>query len=140
MQQRISVITLGVSSLGRTRAFHVRGSGRSPVFKNGEIVFYQMNGFMLGTWRNPQLDKDTQRASAPTPSAYPLAHNVPSQSDVGPTIARPVAAGGKFLRAPDDPRHGGFRGYLSDPDRHAWETALNPAWRSDERGLVTVGT
>lgn len=100
MQQRISVITLGVSSLGRTRAFHVRGSGRSPVFGNGEIVFYQMNGFMLGTWRNPQLDKDTQRASAPTPSAYCLAHNVPSRSDVGPIIARPVAAGGRSCARP----------------------------------------
>lgn len=87
-------------SLGRTRAFHVRGSGWSPVFGNGEIVFYQMNGFMLGTWRNPQLDKDTQRASAPTPSAYCLAHNVPSRSDVGPIIARPVAAGGRSCARP----------------------------------------
>ena len=100
MQQQMSVVTLGVADLARSKRFYVDGFGWRPVFENDEIVFYQMNGFMLGTWRNPQLDKDTQRASAPTPSAYCLAHNVPSRSDVGPIIARPVAAGGRSCARP----------------------------------------
>ncbi|MGU3541683.1 VOC family protein [Methylobacterium sp. A52T] len=139
MQQQISVITLGVSSLGRSRAFYGDGFGWAPVFENDEIVFYQMNGFMLGTWQNPNLDQDMRRASEPSPSAFCLAHNVPNRGDVAPTIAQLIAAGGTLLRAADEPPHGGFRGYLSDPDGHAWEIAWNPAWRIDERGLVRFG-
>ncbi|GEP12741.1 VOC family protein [Methylobacterium gnaphalii] len=139
MQQQISVITLGVTSLSRSRDFYVGGFGWSPIFENGEIIFYQMNGFVLGTWQNPGLDRDMRRVSELTPSAFSLAHNVASQGDVEPTIRRLVAAGGKLLRDADAPPHGGFRGYLSDPDDHAWEIAWNPAWTIDERGLVTFG-
>jgi catechol 2,3-dioxygenase-like lactoylglutathione lyase family enzyme len=139
MLQQISVITLGVSSLNRSRDFYVGGFGWAPIFENEEIIFYQMNGFVLGTWLNPGLDGDMRRASGPTPSAFALAHNVESQGDVEPTIQRLIAAGGKLLREADEPPHGGFRGYLSDPDGHAWEIAWNPAWMIDERGLVTFG-
>ena len=57
MQQQISVITLGIRDLARSRRFYVEGFGWKPVFENDEIVFYQMNGFMLGTWlsQHPQV-------------------------------------------------------------------------------------
>ena len=129
MQQQISVITLGVSSLNRSRDFYVGGFGWQPIFENEEI----------GTWLNPGLDGDMRRVSGPIPSAFALAHNVESQGDVEPTIQRLIAAGGNLLREADAPPQGGFRGYLSDPDGHAWEIAWNPTWAIDERGLVTVG-
>jgi predicted lactoylglutathione lyase len=50
-----------------------------------------------------------------------------------------LSAGGKVLREGDAPPHGGFRGYVADPDNHAWEIAWNPAWTIDDRGLVTFG-
>jgi uncharacterized protein len=61
MQQQISVITLGVSDLARSRRFYVDGFGWRPVFENPEIVFYQMNGLMLGTWLETALAADMQR-------------------------------------------------------------------------------
>ncbi|MEE7441895.1 VOC family protein [Methylobacterium oryzae] len=139
MQQQISVITLGVSSLHRSRDFYVGGFGWAPIFENEEIIFYQMNGFVLGTWLNPGLDGDMRRMSGPAHSAFALAHNVESQGDVETTIQRLISAGGRLLREADEPPHGGFRGYLSDPDGHAWEIAWNPTWVIDERGLVTFG-
>ncbi len=139
MQQQISVITLGVASLARSRDFYVSGFGWTPVFENDDIIFYQMNGLMLGTWINPGLDDDMQRASEETPSAFCLGHNVVDQADVEAVIQRLVAAGGKLLRKADAPPHGGYRGYVGDPDGHAWEIAWNPAWTIDERGLVTFG-
>lgn len=139
MQQQISVITLGVADLQRSRRFYVEGFGWAPVFENDEIVFYQMNGLMLGTWHKAGLADDMQRVHGDAPGSYALAHNVQAQADVQPLLERLAAAGGTILRPADAPPHGGFRGYVADPDGHAWEIAHNPAWRIDADGRVTFG-
>ncbi len=139
MQQQISVITLGIADLLRSRRFYVDGFGWSPVFENEEIIFYQMNGFVLGTFEKSALEKDMNRPGLASPGAFSLAHNVPSQADVGRVMDRLADAGGRIVRAADAPVHGGFRGYVADPDEHMWEIAWNPAWAIDARGLVTFG-
>lgn len=139
MQQQISVITLGVVELARSRRFYVEGFGWRPVFENEEVAFYQMNGLMLGTWLKSALEADMQRPGSAQPGAFALAHNVPGQADVQIVLDRLARAGGKILRNGDAPPHGGFRGYVADPDDHAWEIAWNPAWKIDERGMVTFG-
>lgn len=138
MQQQISVITLGVDDLARSARFYGQGFGWSPVFQNEEIVFYQMNGLMLGTFRRAAMEADMGRA-APFAGAVALAHNVAAAAEVKPLMQRLLAAGGTLLRAADAPPHGGFRGYVADPDGHAWEIAHNPAWQIDEGGRVTFG-
>lgn len=139
MQQQVSVITLGVADLGRSRRFYVEGFGWTPVFGNDSIVFYQMNGFVLGTFLMREFEADMNRSGLMRPGAFALAHNVPSRQEVEPVMERLAGAGGKVLRPADAPPHGGFRGYIADPDDHAWEIAWNPAWSIDERGLVTFG-
>ena len=98
-----------------------------------------MNGFMLGTWLDGGLERDMQRAGLSRPGAFSLAHNVPDRDAVQPVLDRLAAFGGRVLRQADAPPHGGFRGYVADPDDHAWEIAWNPTWPIDERGLVTFG-
>jgi catechol 2,3-dioxygenase-like lactoylglutathione lyase family enzyme len=139
MQQQLSVITLGIAELSRSRRFYLEGFGWSPVFENDEIVFYQMNGFVLGTWLEPSLLDDMRRSTARLPGAFSLAHNVLRREDVEPVMAQLAKAGGRILRPADAPLHGGFRGYVADPDDHAWEIAWNPAWAMDEKGFVTFG-
>ncbi len=139
MQQQLSVITLGIEDPERTRRFYGEGFGWAPVFENDEIAFYQMNGFVLGLFLASSLAEDMQRAASGAPGAFALAHNVPQREDVEPLMAALVAAGGKLLRAADAPPHGGFRGYVADPDGHAWEIAWNPQWAIDEEGHVTFG-
>lgn len=139
MQQQISVVTLGIADLARSRRFYgADGFGWTPVFENQEIVFYQMNGLMLGTWLKPNLEDDMRRLASGA-SPFALAHNVPEQAAVAPLIARLAAAGGTILRPADAPPHGGFRGYVADPDGHAWEIAWNPAWSIDSEGRVRFG-
>jgi catechol 2,3-dioxygenase-like lactoylglutathione lyase family enzyme len=137
VQQQVSVITLGIADLARSKRFYVEGFGWTPVFENEEIAFYQMNGLVLGTWLTAQLEGDMQRAGLARPGAFALAHNVGSQDEVQPLIDRLAAAGGKVLRPGDTPPHGGFRGYVTDPDDHAWEIAHNPAWPISPEGYVT---
>jgi catechol 2,3-dioxygenase-like lactoylglutathione lyase family enzyme len=139
MQQQISVITLGVADIARSRRFYVDGFGWQPVLDTPEIVFYQMNGLVLGTWLASALAADSGRA-AQGPGSFSVAHNVPTAADVQPLIDRLARFGGKVLRVADAPPHGGFRGYVADPDDHAWEIAFNPAWSIDAEGHVTFGT
>jgi catechol 2,3-dioxygenase-like lactoylglutathione lyase family enzyme len=137
MQQQLSVITLGVAELARSRRFYVEGFGWKPVFENAEIAFYQMNGFVLGTWLTSALEEDMARSGLLRPGAFALAHNVAAREAVQPLLDRLEQAGGRMLRPADAPTHGGFRGYVADPDDHAWEIAWNPAWPIDADGHVS---
>ena len=134
-RQSLSVITLGVADLERSRTFYQQGFGWTPVFSNEEIDFYQLNGFVFGTWLREKLADDMQRPSSQSGSIA-LAHNVDRESEVAPLIDRLVRHGGTLMRPADAPQHGGFRGYVADPDGHAWEIAHNPAWPIAEDGSV----
>lgn len=136
MQQQMAVLTLGVDDLARSRRFYTQGFGFVPVFENGDIIFFQMNGFVLGLWGIAALAEDMNRAPLLRPGAFALAHNVPEAAAVEPLMARLVAAGGQLLRPADAPPHGGYRGYVADPDGHGWEIAWNPAWPIDAEGHI----
>ena len=137
--QSVSVITLGTVDMARSRRFYGDGFGWIPVFGNDEIIFYQMNGLVLGTFRKDALEADMNRTGLLQPGAFALAHNVGDRAAVVPLMDRLVAAGGRLLRPADAPGHGGFRGYVADPDDHAWEIAWNPAFKMDPQGHVTFG-
>jgi hypothetical protein len=138
MQQQISCITLGVADIARSRRFYVEGFGWQPVFEQADIVFYQMNGLMLGTWLAKELEGDMRRPLAPA-GAFSVAHNVKTKDEVQPLMDRLARFGGKILRPADPPPYGGMRGYVADPDEHAWEIAWNPAWPISPEGYVTWG-
>ena len=139
MQQQISCVTLGIADLARSRRFYVEGFGWKPVFENEDVIFYQMNGLMLGTWLAKSLEEDMRRGTV-HPGTFSIAHNVKAKEDVQPVLDRLAKFGGKVLRAADAPPHGGFRGYIADPDDHAWEIAWNPGWPISPEGYVTWGT
>ena len=139
MQQQISCVTLGIADLARSKRFYVEGFGWAPMFESPEIVFYQMNGLMLGTWLGKALAEDTHQAILPRPGASNMAHNVATQDAVQPLLDRLAQLGGKVLRNADAPPYGGFRGYVADPDAHIWEIAFNPIWPISPEGYVSWG-
>ncbi|MNI36846.1 hypothetical protein D3C73_909120 [compost metagenome] len=94
-----------------------------------------MNGFVLGTWLESELNM--QREGLKLPGAFNLAHNVNEPDQVSSLIDRLASFRGRIRRQADAPPHGGFRGYVADPDDHG--DRLQSAWRVDERGLVTFG-
>lgn len=139
MPQSLSVLTLGVAGLAASKRFYGEGFGWRPVFENEEIVFYQLNGLVFGTWLKAAMDADLGRPSTPNPSPVSLAHNVGSEDEVLALMRKLVAAGGRELRPAGAPPHGGYRGHVADPDGHAWEIAWNPAFSIDVEGRVTFG-
>jgi len=136
MKQQVAIVTLGISELARSKRFYAEGFGWTPVFEDAETALYQMNGFVLGTWCRRALEEDMCRPAAAGSAAFTLAHNVASPEEVQPLLDCLAAAGGRILRPADPPPHGGLRGYVADPDNHAWEIIWNPAWVVDDRGGV----
>lgn len=137
MTQSIAVVTLGSEDLDRSIRFYAEGFGWKPIFRNDEIAFYQMNGLVFATWKTSELEKDMRSTVDSRAAAFALAHNVFRREDVSPLLNALIEAGGSLLRAPDEPPHGGYRGYVADPDGHAWEIAWNPHWPISDNGAVS---
>jgi uncharacterized protein len=140
MEQRLSVLTLGVADLARSRRFYVDGLGWQPFFETEEVVFFQLGGMVLAVWLAHRLLEDMQQPAAqPAPGGVALGHNVRAQNEVDALLAQAEAAGATILKPGSMVFWGGYTGYFADPDGHAWEVAWNPGWPLDAEGRVRVG-
>jgi len=136
MEQRVSLITLGVADTARSRAFY-EALGWKAAFENEEVVFFQLNGIVLGLFRRDSFDLDMKRDNDGT-GRIALAYNVRDRSEVDPALDRAVSAGGSLLKRAEGAPWGGYSGYFADPDGHAWEVAHNPAWTISAAGHVEM--
>ena len=138
MEQRISLITLGVADLRRAMDFYgaLGWDGRSP---DGEVAFYQAGGMILALWDRGLLAEDSVMTDTGGWGGITLAHNVRSPDAVDAVLAEAEAAGGTVLRAGAATFWGGYSGVFADPDGHPWEVAHNPGWTIAEDGSVSLG-
>jgi uncharacterized protein len=139
MEQRISLITLGVRDLAVSKKFYVDGLGWKPGFEDKDIVFFQVGGSVFSIFRREDLAADFQADAASFgQAAFALAYNTRAKSEVEPLIEKAVSAGAKLLKAPREAVWGGYSGYFADPDGFAWEVAWNPHWRIAPDGSVSM--
>ncbi len=137
MEQRVSIVTLGVKDLGAARRFYVDGLGWKPVFENKEIVFFQTGGMLFALFLREKLAEDFQ-ADPRTfgRAAMALAYNIRAKSEVDPLLQRAANAGAAVLKPAREASWGGYSGYFADPDGFAWEVAWNPAWHLAPDGSI----
>jgi catechol 2,3-dioxygenase-like lactoylglutathione lyase family enzyme len=135
MEQRLTCVTLGVSDIGRARAFYeaLGWRGTSP---DGEVVFIQAGGMVLALWDRGLLAEDSAVTDAGGWGGVTLAHNVGSPEEVDAVIAQAEAAGARIGRPGAPTSWGGYSGVFVDPDGHPWEVAHNPHWRLAADGTV----
>ena len=128
MEARISIITLGVSDLERSRTFYRDGLALPMRAQPSEgIAFFETGATWLSLFPRESLAADANLAAAGSGFAgFALAHNVREKQEVEPTLAQAVAAGAKLLKPAEEPVWGGYSGYFADPDGYAWEVAWNP--------------
>lgn len=140
MEQRLSLITLGVAELARARHFYEDGLGWTRSNTEEEVAFYQLNGLFLAIWTRADLATDANLTdSGASFSGVALAFNTRSHDEVDEILAEAEAAGGTVLKSAEETEWGGYSGYFADPDGHPWEVAWNPGWSIDEAGHVSMG-
>jgi catechol 2,3-dioxygenase-like lactoylglutathione lyase family enzyme len=139
MEQRVSIITLGVANLQRSREFYERLGWRRSMPQNEGIVFFQTGGMALALYPRDELAKD---ANIPPEvgsfSGMTLAFNARNREEVDAVLAEAQAAGAKLVKPAQEALWGGYSGYFSDPDGFLWEVAWNPFFEITEDGSIRI--
>lgn len=139
MDQRVTLITLGVADLARTEAFYAALGWRKAAESQEGVAFYQMRGQVLGLFPLEELAKDQGRpGEALGTGTVALAQNHADEAAVDAAFAVALAAGATALKAPEKVFWGGYSGYVADPDGHVWEIACNPYWPLGPDGSLTL--
>jgi catechol 2,3-dioxygenase-like lactoylglutathione lyase family enzyme len=140
MENRISIITLGVKDLERSLRFYRDGLGFKTTRKSEEgIIFFQTNGVCLALYPYDKLAEDVSKEFLMPKSKFSgitLAHNVRSREEVITIMKQAENAGAKIEKPAQDTFWGGFSGYFSDPDGHLWEIAWGAFEINNDGSLI----
>jgi len=138
VEQRISLVTLGVADVARARAFFEALGWRGQEVE--ETVFFQAGGQAVVLWSREKLAADSGVADdgRGTFDGFTLAHNVSSREEVDRIVAAAADAGAEITKPPQDTFYGGYAGFFRDLDAHVWEIAWNPGFTLGPDGTLTL--
>jgi len=138
MEQRVSLITLGVRDLDRSRRFYEALGWSTGAAPSDDVVFFQTGGFIVALWDRAKLAEDSGVQDGGGWGGVTLAYNVRSPNEVDAIIEEARKAGATIPREPGTTFWGGYSGVFVDPDGHPWEVAHNPDWKLHEDGTITL--
>jgi uncharacterized protein len=140
VEQRVSLITLGVGDLARARAFYERLGWRTGAEPDADVVFFQTGGCIVALWDRGRLAEDSGVRDTGGWGGVTLAYNVGSPAAVDTVLADAGAAGATITRPAAETFWGGYSGVFADPDGHPWEVGHNPHWTLHDDGSVTLAS
>jgi catechol 2,3-dioxygenase-like lactoylglutathione lyase family enzyme len=138
VEQRLSLVTLGVADLARARAFYERLGWRTNTDPDLGVAFFPANGMVLALWSRVELAADSCVADAGGWGGVALAHNVRSPAEVDAVLEQARAAGATIGRPGAPTPWGGYSGIFVDLDGHPWEVAHNPHWTIEDDGSIVL--
>jgi len=139
MEPRLSLVTLGVSDVRRSRVFYEALGFKAGRASEESVTFFPAGGVVLALFGRSALAEDATVAdSKPGFSGVALAHNARSEGDVDKALKEAVAAGAKLIKPAGKTFWGGYAGYFADPDGHLWEVAHNPYFGFDAEGRIVL--
>ncbi|NJD28115.1 MAG: VOC family protein [Chloroflexi bacterium] len=138
MDQRISLITLGVRDLSQARAFYEALGWRSNSKPEDGVAFFQAGSMVVALWGRDELAADSGVEDSGGWGGVTLAYNTRSRAEVDAVIAEARAAGATIAREPAETFWGGYSGVFVDPDGHPWEVAHNPSWTIEPDGATRL--
>jgi catechol 2,3-dioxygenase-like lactoylglutathione lyase family enzyme len=136
VEQRLSLVTLGVRDLARARAFYEALGWKTGAKPEDDVVFFQSGGMIVALWGRDQLAEDSAVEDGGGWGGVTLAHNVRSPEEVDAVLAEAERAGARIARYGAKTFWGGYSGVFIDPDGHPWEVAHNPSWTIADDGSV----
>ena len=139
MEQRVSLVTLGVRDLARSRAFYEALGWTTNAGQDDDVVFFQAGGIIVGLWGRDELATDSGVEDSGGWGGITLAHNVRSPAEVDAVIHEAERAGARIPRRGAETFWGGYSGLFVDPDGHPWEVAHNPGWTVGDDGATRLG-
>lgn len=138
MEQRVSLVTLGVTDLARARAFYEALGWTTGAAPGDDVVFFQAGGMIVALWGRAELAADSGVDDAGGWGGITLAHNVRSPAEVDAVLAEAERAGATITRTGAPTFWGGYSGVFTDPEGHAWEVAHNPHWTLADDGSISL--
>src|SRR6476646_1122488 len=138
MKQRVSLITLGVGDLARSRAFYAALGWQTGAEPGDDVVFFQAGEMIVALWDRAPLAEDSAVTDGGGWGGTTLALNFASPAEVDEAIEEARAAGARIGREPAETFWGGYSGVFVDPDGHPWEIAHNPNWTVTKAGGVRL--
>jgi uncharacterized protein len=138
VEQRVSLITLGVEDLPRARAFYEALGWTTGAAPDDDVVFFQAGGMIVALWGRNELAADSGVDDTGGWGGVTLAHNVRSPAEVDRVLAEAEGAGAMIPRRGAETFWGGYSGVFVDPDGHPWEVAHNPRWTIRDDGSVEL--
>jgi uncharacterized protein len=138
MEQRMSLVTLGVSDLSRARTFYEALGWTTGAAPDDDVVFFQCVGMIVALWDRERLAEDSVVTDSGGWGGVTPAYNTRSNEEVDQVIEEARTAGARIGREPADTFYGGYSGIFIDPDGHPWEIAHNPSWTIEESGAVRL--
>lgn len=138
VEQRLSLVTLGVSDLDRALHFYESLGWRSFNGSEDGVVFFQAGGMIVALWNREQLAEDSTVEDSGGWGGVTFAYNTRSPAEVDSVIAEARAAGATIGREPAETFWGGYSGVFIDPDGHPWEVAHNAGWTIGSDGSVSL--
>jgi catechol 2,3-dioxygenase-like lactoylglutathione lyase family enzyme len=138
VEQRLSLITLGVDDLALARAFYEGMGWATRAAPDDDVVFFRTPGCILALWDRAKLAEDSAVSDPGGWGGITLAYNVRSAEEVDRVLADVERAGGTILRAGGETFWGGYSGVFADPAGHPWEVAHNPHWTLEADGSITL--
>jgi uncharacterized protein len=138
MEQRVSLVTLGVGDLARARAFYEALGWVTRADPGDDVVFFQAGGMIVALWDRARLAEDSGVDDAGGWGGVTLAYNCRSPEEVDAVIAEAEAAGARVPRHGAETFWGGYSGVFVDPDGHPWEVAHNPRWHIADDGSIVL--
>ena len=137
MEQRVSLVTLGVPDLDRARDFY-EGLGWKRTGDDADVVFFQAGGMVLALWSRDSLAEDSAVTDPGGWGGVTLAYNARSREEVDAVLKEADAAGAVIGRWGAETFWGGYSGVFIDPAGHPWEVAHNPGWKIRDDGSVDL--
>jgi predicted lactoylglutathione lyase len=138
MEQRLSLITLGISDLDRARRFYEALGWSTGAEQGDDVAFFQAGGMVFALWDRAKLAEDSVVNDSGGWGGVTLAYCTRSTEEVDRVIEEARKAGATIGREPGETFWGGYSGIFIDPDGHPWEVAHNPNWTIEEDGSVTL--